>query len=706
MAAKLWPVLSSLLIAVVAFGTMLTLTQLPLVSVLELKSLDLLFLLRGRLSPPPEIVIIAIDEPSFAEISRQWPWPRSIHARLIEHLNKGGARVIGFDVLFAERSEDPAEDQALERAIRKAGNAVLVSEHAIVDDPLFRHTIRVDPIPSLKEAAEIGMATLQIDPDGVVRRVKLSSPDLLSFPVQIVRRYMTHRTREQGGVPIPSWKRWNEREVLINYLGPSRTIKTVSYYQVLDYEHMLPPGVFAGKIVLVGQSLNTVSEPERMSPDTFLTPFSVVAEGPTSGVEIQANIVANLLQGDFIVECGATERTAVLLLIALIGSLMLLKFKPVNGLIATVVVASLVWLIAYRLFSRTGMWLPVFPATIELGLVYAGHLVAWSRATERERCQVLEEMNRSLEEKVAKRTEEISAAHQELTERHQQLEKAYQELARAEEQLIQSEKMASLGLLVAGVAHELNNPISFVHGNLEFIEDYVGRLTRIIEAYGYIDKPEAQARRCGDEQSKAARLDNTLETLGELIASCKQGTERVKKIVMDLRTFSRTDDVGPVQADLHQGIDSTLHLLEKEYQGRITVHREYGDLPRVECYPGQVNQVFMNLLQNAAQAINGHGEVWIRTTTHGERVKVVIQDNGYGIPEQDLPRIFDPFFTTKPIGKGTGLGLSITYGIIQKHGGGIAVKSEINRGTEFIVELPTHLSGERHEAVRAFNRRR
>src|ERR671922_817067 len=168
--------LKALLIAAPAFVGMLVLTNLPPLSFLELKGLDLLFLLRGPLPPPSEIVVVAIDEPSFAEISKQWPWPRSVHARLIEQLKKAGARVIGFDVLFAERSQPP-EDMALEQAIREAGNVVLVSERAVIDDPLFRHTIRVDPIEPFKEAAAVGLTTLPIDPDGTVRRASLLSPD-------------------------------------------------------------------------------------------------------------------------------------------------------------------------------------------------------------------------------------------------------------------------------------------------------------------------------------------------------------------------------------------------------------------------------------------------------------------------------------------------------------------------------------------------
>ena len=328
------------------------------------------------------------------------------------------------------------------------------------------------------------------------------------------------------------------KEVLINHLGPPRTIKTVSYYQALGYEHMLPPGVFANKIVLVGRSLQTVPEPHRISPDTFLTPFSLIAQGPTSGVELQATIVHNLLQGSFIVVLEAPVRFTLLILLAILGSLVLLGLRPIGGLIATILLAILVFVIAYVTFSRAGVWLPVFPSTVELGLVYGGYLITWVYTAERERRQMLEEMSRDLEEKVAERTEALSAANRELSERHRQLEEAYQELARAEEQLVQSEKIASLGLLVAGVAHELNNPISFVHSNLEFIEEYIERLTRIIEAYEAIDLPEGTAHQRLEELKQRVKLGNTLKTLDELIASCKEGTERVKKIVMDLRTFS------------------------------------------------------------------------------------------------------------------------------------------------------------------------
>lgn len=184
-----------------------------------------------------------------------------------------------------------------------------------------------------------------------------------------------------------------------------------------------------------------------------------------------------------------------------------------------------------------------------------------------------------------------------------------------------------------------------------------------------------------------------MATLQKLIASCREGAERVKKIVLDLRIFSRTDDIGLVLTDLHEGLESTLNLLAKQYRDRIILHREYGYLPLVECYPSQINQVFMNLLQNAAQAIANQGEVWIRTVAEGDWVKITIRDNGVGIPEAQLNRIFDPFFTTKPVGAGMGLGLSISYGIIEKHGGKIRVASKVGEGAELTIELPVRSMG-------------
>ncbi len=682
--SSIWP---ATLVASLAFGLILVLSNTSFFALLELKGLDLLFTLRGALPPPDSIVIVAIDEPSMAEIKQQWPWPRSLHARLIQQLHQAGAAVIGFDILFAEPSE-PAEDQALALALRETGNGVLASALSVVNDPLFRHTIRVDPIHTLRDSALVGSAFVSIDPDGAVRRARLLAPDLPSFALQVVRRYL-----ERPGMETtvePEWRRFSQkdllREHLIDYRGPPRTIQTVSYHQALDPQRLLPSGIFAGKIVLVGRALEAIPEPQRLSGDTFLTPFSWMGGNLAAGVEIQATLVDNLLNGRFATEPTPFERWLGLLALALAASLLAIRLKPLVALAATAALAALCLTIAWAVFAAASLWLPVLSAIMTLVLVQGGHLLLRALTAERDRRRLLEAINRDLEAKIAERTQELAATNQELSQRHQQLETAYGDLARTQHQLVQSEKMAALGLLVAGIAHELNNPTSYVHSNLEFIEEYTERLAAALEDDAGEGGPTDPARRRSDARHRESH--DTLNTLRELIASCREGAERIKKIVLDLRIFSRTDDIGLIPVDLHEGIDSTLNLLSKQYQDRITIHREYHPLPQVECLPGQINQVFMNLLQNAAQAIPGKGNVWIGTRAEGDWVKIAIRDDGAGIARENLSRVFDPFFTTKPVGAGTGLGLSISYGIVEKHGGSIRVTSTAHQGSEFTVELP------------------
>lgn len=269
---------------------------------------------------------------------------------------------------------------------------------------------------------------------------------------------------------------------------------------------------------------------------------------------------------------------------------------------------------------------------------------------------------------VRERTEALSQANR-------TLESAYQELRATEAQLVQSEKMASLGQLVAGIAHELNNPISFVYANTHYLRKALDEL-----------KGQFQRR---EEDLRAEALFRRLE---DLLEGCRHGAERAKQIVTDLRTFSRLDEAEFKPADLHEGIESTLTLLSHRLKDRITVHREYGEIPPIECYPGPLNQVFMNLLANAAEAIQGKGDIWIQTERDGDEVVISIRDNGVGIPEAHSDKLFTPFFTTKEVGRGTGLGLSVTYGIIQKHGGQISVESKVGEGSTFTVRLSVRAS--------------
>ena len=261
-------------------------------------------------------------------------------------------------------------------------------------------------------------------------------------------------------------------------------------------------------------------------------------------------------------------------------------------------------------------------------------------------------------------------------------------------QLVQSEKMASIGQLAAGVAHELNNPIGFVHSNLGTLDGYLRDLMAIIEAY---DKwaaacADAGAQRQAIERMKQERdFDYLKGDIFSLLAESKEGLERVRKIVLNLRSFSHVGEQQWQVADLHQGIDSTLNIVWNELKYKCRVVKEYGEIPLVCCLIGQINQVIMNLLVNAGHAIESHGVITLRTRRLSEdRVCIEVSDTGAGIAPEHLNRIFEPFFTTKPAGKGTGLGLSLSYDIVQRHGGCIEVDSQPGVGSTFRLLLPIH----------------
>jgi signal transduction histidine kinase len=267
-----------------------------------------------------------------------------------------------------------------------------------------------------------------------------------------------------------------------------------------------------------------------------------------------------------------------------------------------------------------------------------------------------------------------------------------EQLSMAQAQLLQSEKLASIGQLAAGVAHEINNPISFVFSNFGTLQTYVASLLRVLARYEAAEPfiADADVARGIADLREQVDLAFLQEDVLALMAESRDGIERVRKIVQDLKDFSRVDAHQQWQwADLHQGIDSTLNIVNNEVKYKADIVKEYGAVPEVECLPSQINQVIMNIVVNGAQAIEGRrGRITIRTGASGGNVWIEIADNGCGIPQAIQSRIFDPFFTTKPIGTGTGLGLSLSYGIIQKHRGRIEMQSEEGVGTTFRIELP------------------
>ncbi len=291
---------------------------------------------------------------------------------------------------------------------------------------------------------------------------------------------------------------------------------------------------------------------------------------------------------------------------------------------------------------------------------------------------------------------DAALAHAELARTVQALEaeqaaqrKLIDELEQAHNQLLQSEKLASIGQLAAGVAHEINNPIGFVNSNLGTLDGYVSDLLRVIDAYREVEAalpPESRAR--VEAVKQEVDLAYLQDDAGALVKESRDGLDRVTRIVQDLKDFSRMGTADWQWADLHRCLDSTINVVTNEIKYKAELERRYAELPEVRCVPSQLNQVFMNLLVNAAQAIPERGRITITTGRNGDEVFVAVRDTGAGIPPDILKRVFDPFFTTKPVGTGTGLGLSVSHGIVERHRGRIEVDSEPGAGTEFRVWLP------------------
>ncbi len=337
-----------------------------------------------------------------------------------------------------------------------------------------------------------------------------------------------------------------------------------------------------------------------------------------------------------------------------------------------------------------------FPADLSISSVFlhgAWHAIGIVRdITER----------KQMEERLLAKHHKLKAIQKDLEAQNLHLAKMHAELKQAQQQTVQQEKMASIGQLAAGVAHEINNPTGFVSSNLKSLQDYLEDLFRLLTAYGELRSlldasPNPAPVETAEQLDDIKRIESDIDleflmsdTI-DLIRESREGTDRIKKIVIDLKDFAHPGQHERMTADINRNIESVLNIVWNELKYNATVQKDFGDLPPVECYPQQLNQVFMNLLVNAGHAMQTMGEIHIATRTAGDHVEITIRDTGCGIPEENLKRIFDPFFTTKPVGKGTGLGLNVAYNIIKKHGGEIKAASQVGEGTTFTIRLPIEL---------------
>ena len=328
----------------------------PILELIEMKGYDLFHSFK-KPSPSENIVIVAIDGPSFAEIGKQWPWPRSLHGRLIDSLKREGASAIGMDILFSEPSS-PEEDRLLADAMREAGCVVLASDLEVITGERYTQEMAIEPIPILREEASTGIVTIPLDRDHVVRRF---------YPLRKGERLFSEEISR-----VHSGKSYSIPEnAYISYAGPPRSFRTVSYYQALKPDLFLPKNYFRGKIVLVGRAIKSSPEPQRTHPDVFAVPFIFSKMSSfMSGVEIQANMVNDLLKGEFVTRGNRLLSLFIFLLMGLMGSLLQIRWKPMMSAVMTVICFSLYLMAAYYIFEQFRLWIPTLSVVLSISLPY------------------------------------------------------------------------------------------------------------------------------------------------------------------------------------------------------------------------------------------------------------------------------------------------------------------------------------------------
>jgi PAS domain S-box-containing protein len=337
--------------------------------------------------------------------------------------------------------------------------------------------------------------------------------------------------------------------------------------------------------------------------------------------------------------------------------------------------------------------LSCLPVSSQSGETVQVILVVRDITGEREKSREITELNQKL-----------TVAIRQINQKNQTLENTLAQLKESQFRILESEKMASIGQLAAGVAHEINNPTGYVSSNLKTLHDYQQGLLKVIPLYRQLvsmvkclsstgaDSADLSAlvNRISDAEA-VEDIDYILNDIVSLISESREGTRRIKKIVNDLKEFSHPGEDAKKETNINDNIETTLNIVWNEIKYKAEVEKDFGDIPLLLCYPQRLNQVFLNILVNAAHAIESNGAIRIKTRHASSQVEITISDNGCGIPEENLTRIFDPFFTTKPVGKGTGLGLHLAYNIIKEHGGTIEARSRVGEGTSFIIRLPVTL---------------